>query len=114
MGYWSFDEPEQEGLILAEDKTGNGHQLSESLRFRDCHTIGEGRVGDGLVSTGTDDAISALRSVSADFNLRFAFTVEMWIRKPRGSHAAMPPKRSMYLFSIDKALRDPRGNPFPG
>ena len=101
VAYWSFDGPEQDGVVLAADGSGKGHVLSEHPHFAAHHTVGAGRVGQGLVCTGTTNAMSALRAVSEDFDLRRAFTVEMWFRLPPGAWANTPPERVYYLFNMD-------------
>ena len=70
VAYWSFDEPERQGVVLAADQSGQGHTLSEHPKFAQFHAIGEGRVGKGLVCANTTNAISALRAVSTRRGLR--------------------------------------------
>ena len=101
VAYWSFDEPEQGGVALAADHSGNGHILSEHPKHAKFHSIGEGRVGGGLVCANTTNAMPALRAVSEEFNLKHAFTVEMWFKLPKGAWAGTPEKRVYYLFNID-------------
>ncbi len=103
VAYWAFDEPEKDGLVAVEDGSRRGNVLTEhpmNAARVDVVTLGPGRRGKALFSATATDKDRACRSASEDFNLKRAFTVEMWFKLEPGQWAKAK-GRHLALFCLD-------------
>ena len=87
VAYWAFEEPEKDGLVVAEDGSPRGNVLIEHPMNPDrvgVVRLGPGKSGEAFFSATATSKDRACRSMSQDFNLKHAFTVEMWFKLDPG------------------------------
>ena len=103
VAYWSFEEPEKDGLVVAEDGSPRGNVLVEHPMHPDrtgVVKLGPGKSGEAFFSATATGKDRACRSMSQDFNLKHAFTVEMWFKLDPGLWAKTQ-GRNLTLFCLD-------------
>ena len=103
VAYWAFDEPEKDELVVVEDASKRGNILVEhpmGAAKVGVVTLGPGKSGKALFSDTATGKDRACRSASEDFNLKRAFTVEMWFKLEPGLWAKAK-GRHLALFCLD-------------
>ena len=105
LAYWPFEDPEKDGFVVVEDGSGRGNVLIEypvNQAKAEVVTLGPGKSGKAFFSANAVHQDRACRSMSQDFNLKHAFTVEMWFKLEPGLWAKpQAPGRHLFFFSLD-------------